>query len=57
MVFRPLDQGYYILIVISVLNNAFAYYYLRLIIVMFSANSNCGLIRQCGEHRRCLVLL
>lgn len=37
MVFRAaLDQGYYILIVIGVLNTAIsAYYYLRLIIVMF----------------------
>ena len=37
MVFRAaLDQGYYILIVIGVLNTALsAYYYLRLIIVMF----------------------
>ena len=37
MVFRAaLDQGYYILVVIAVLNTAVsAYYYLRLIIVMF----------------------
>jgi NADH-quinone oxidoreductase subunit N len=37
MVFRAaLDQGYYVLIVIAVLNTAIsAYYYLRLIIVMF----------------------
>ena len=37
MVFRAaLDQGYYILIVIGVLNTAIsAYYYLRLVIVMF----------------------
>ena len=37
MVFRAaLDQGYYILVVIGVLNTAIsAYYYLRLIIVMF----------------------
>ncbi len=37
MVFRAaLDQGYYVLVVIGVLNTAIsAYYYLRLIIVMF----------------------
>jgi len=37
MVFRAaLDQGYYVLVVVGVLNTAVsAYYYLRLIIVMF----------------------
>jgi NADH-quinone oxidoreductase subunit N len=37
MVFRAaLDQGYYLLVVVGVLNSAVsAYYYLRLIIVMF----------------------
>jgi NADH-quinone oxidoreductase subunit N len=37
MVFRAaLDQGFYVLVIIAVLNTAIsAYYYLRLIIVMF----------------------
>jgi len=44
MVFRAvLDQGYYVLVVIAVLNTAVsAYYYLRLIIVMFFRERTTG---------------